>query len=418
MPEPESPQVHRDRVSSVVVASLVCLAAPTVALLVHDIPGDDAIRRIPLIWLVVSALVGAAIPFLYWAPYRALGFVTYGALWWLAAAAHGVFWDEWSGWAHGFPLGLIAGALARGRRGSEPVEDNYLLVASVLVGAGIAWGFVVAERPFTLAGYLVLAIALGTLVWSFTRFFRPLFELTLEPILWYRYALQGRGPGLADFPRTGPCLIIANHACWLDPLFLAKVIPRPITPMMTGRIYDVRFIRPIVTRFGVIRVPEKAIKKDTPEIREAIAALDRGECVVIFPEGYLRRTEERLLRRFGQGVWQILQARPSTPVFACWLEGGWGSFTSYFNGPPTKNKTTKDVRRPIGVGVSSSVTIPPEELAEHLITRIHLMNLVIAAHQHLGLPPVPLFELAVKDEAEEEANLKDTETQRKPENGE
>ena len=136
--------------------------------------------------------------------------------------------------------------------------------------------------------------------------------------------------------------------------------------MMTGRIYDVRAIRPLMIRFGVIRVPEKSFKKDAPEIREAIAALDRGECVVIFPEGYLRRTEERLLRRFGQGIWQILQARPETPVFACWIEGGWGSYTSYFNGPPTKNKSKKDVRRPIVVGVSESATVPADVLAEHL----------------------------------------------------
>jgi 1-acyl-sn-glycerol-3-phosphate acyltransferase len=403
MPEPESPQVRRDRVSSVILSSLVCLAAPSVALLAYDIPGDNATRRTPLVWLVGSALVGAAIPFLYWAPYRALGLVTYGALWWLAAAAHGVCWHEWPGWAHGLPLGLIIGALARGRRGAEPVEDNYMLIASVLVGAGIAWGFVVAERPFTAAGYLVLALALGTLGIAITRLFRPLFELTLEPWVWFRYALYCRGPGLENFPRTGPCLILANHACWLDPLFLAKFVPRPITPMMTERFYDQPVIRRLMVSFGVIRVPEKAMKKDTPEIREAIAALDRGECVVIFPEGYLRRSEERMLRRFGQGVWQILQAKPDTPVYACWIEGGWGSFMSYFNGPPTKNKAKKDVRRPLGIGISAPITIPREELAEHLRTRIHLMNLVLAAREHLGLPPLPLFELPAKEDSETES---------------
>ena len=121
--------------------------------------------------------------------------------------------------------------------------------------------------------------------------------------------------------------------------------------------------------------------------------------MVIFPEGYLRRTEERPLRRFGQGVWQILQARPDTPIFACWIEGSWGSFMSYFNGLPTKNKK-KDVRRPIGIGMSAPITIPPEELEEHLRTRIHLMNVVLAAREHLGLPPVPPFELAAKEDAE------------------
>ena len=145
------------------------------------------------------------------------------------------------------------------------------------------------------------------------------------------------------------------------------------------------------------------MKKDAPEIREAIAALDRGECVVIFPEGYLRRSEERVLRRFGQGIWQILQARPDMPVYACWIEGGWGSYMSYFNGPPTKNKPKKDVRRPVGIGVSAPTTIAPEELAQHLRTRIHLMNLVLAARENLGLTPLPSFDLPAKEDSEAES---------------
>ena len=416
MPATDSPQIHRDRVSSIVVGAVVCLAAPTVALLVYDVPGETATRRTQLIYLVSASLIGVCLPFLYWAPYRALGLVVYGAIGWLAAVAHGVYWQHWPGWAHGLPLGLVIGALARSQRGPQYVEENYFLVGAVLIGAGIAWGFVVAERPFTAAGYFVLASALGLVLWSVTRLFRPFFELTLEPWVWLRYALRGRGPGLVGFPRTGPCLVIANHACWLDPLFLAKYIPRPITPMMTARFYDQPVIRRLMVSFGVIRVPEKAMKKDAPEIREAIAALDRGECVVIFPEGYLRRSEERVLRRFGQGVWQILQAKPETPVYACWIEGGWGSYMSYFNGPPTKNKK-KDVRRPIGVGISSPITVPPELLADHLSTRIYLMNLVLAARSHLGLPPLPPFELAGRDEPDDGTNGPDSPAQQQVESG-
>jgi 1-acyl-sn-glycerol-3-phosphate acyltransferase len=403
MPEPESLELRRDRTSSIVAAALVCLAAPTVVLLAYDVPGDAAVRRGPLIWLAVSAFVGAAVPYLYWSPYRALGLVAYAALGWLAATAHGVYWQEWPGWAHGLPLGLITGALARGWRGAPRVEENYVLVGAVLLGAGIGWGFVLAERPFTAAGYFILAISVSLLAWATTRLFRPLFELTLEPVLWVSYAVRGRGPGLVEFPRTGPCLVMANHACWLDPIFLAKVLPRPITPMMTARFYDKPVIRRFMVAFGVIRVPEKAMKKDAPEIGEAIAALDRGECVVIFPEGYLRRIEECVLRRFGQGIWQILQARPDTPVYACWIEGGWGSYMSYFNGPPTKNKR-KDVRRPIGVAVAAPVRVPPEVLENHLPTRIHLMNLVLGARAHLDLPPLSPFELPAKEEVEKDSD--------------
>jgi 1-acyl-sn-glycerol-3-phosphate acyltransferase len=126
--------------------------------------------------------------------------------------------------------------------------------------------------------------------------------------------------------------------------------------------------------------------------------------VVIFPEGYLRRTESRPLRRFGQGVWQILKARPHTPVYAVWIEGGWGSFTSYYNGPPTKNKKL-DFRRPIRVGMSAVVRVPPEILENHWATRTFLMNLVSEARRHFGLEPLPTFTLPTTiDDNEDDAD--------------
>jgi 1-acyl-sn-glycerol-3-phosphate acyltransferase len=195
--------------------------------------------------------------------------------------------------------------------------------------------------------------------------------------------------------------VVANHACWFDPLFLGKVLPRQITPMMGSDFYDLPVIRWLMVHvFHTIRVPEKALKKDVPqEIVEAVAALDRGECVVLFPEGYLRRSDDRPLRRFGRGVWHILSQRPDTPVYACWIEGAWGTFTSYRGGPPTKNKRP-DLRRPVAVAVPEPVTVDPATLAHHLTTRLALMNRVAASRALLGLPELPAYQLPEKDEAE------------------
>ena len=400
MPEPH---VRWERVSSVLITLLICLVTPTIAVLNYNVEGDEHIRREPLIGLVVGALFGMIVPFLYWAPYRALGLISYAAIGWLGAAIYGVASGHWPGWCQGVPLGIIIGSITRARRGPEPVEETYALATSVLVGGGIAWGFIISGRPFSSAGFFVLGVVAAVLVTSWMRLFRPAFELSLEPIVWLIYNVTGRGSGLKHFPRTGACIVLANHACWLDPLFLAKVIPRPITPMMTSRFYNLPVLRRLMIMFGVIQVTEKAIKKETPEIRQAIDALDRGECLVIFPEGYLRRTEEQPLRRFGQGLWQILQARPNTPLFACWIEGGWGSYTSYWNGPPTKNKKL-DFRRNVKVAVLPAAVARPEVLADHMQTRYYLMNLVGVARLELGLPPLPKFELPLKSASSEDAD--------------
>ncbi len=242
------------------------------------------------------------------------------------------------------------------------------------------------------AFWYMLTLSAILCVWNWCRFYRPFVELGLEAIGRVLYRAKSTGVGLKAFPPVGPCLVIANHAFWFDPCVVAVSLPRPITAIMTEGFYKVWFLKPLLKYvFRVIVVPETPLKRATPELDQAVAALDRGEVVVIFPEGYLRRKEEVPLRRFGQGVWHILHARPETPVVACWVEGGWGSTFSYKNGPPIKNKPL-DIRRPVGVSVSVAETVPVEVLGDQMATRIHLMNRVAGMRTVLGLEPLPVFE--------------------------
>jgi 1-acyl-sn-glycerol-3-phosphate acyltransferase len=213
------------------------------------------------------------------------------------------------------------------------------------------------------------------------------------------YKIRGVGPGLTHCPRVGPLIVIANHGGYFDPIILEWVIPRPLTGLMTSLHYDKRFVVPIARYiFRVIRVPNATVRHEAPELVEAVAALDRGEALMIFPEGWLRRREDVPLKRFGQGVWQILKERPNTPVIACWIEGTWGSYFSHQNGPPMSGKPF-DFRRPVTVGASEPVIVPPEILADPWQTRFHLMNEVSEARRHLGLTPLPRF---VKTETDAE----------------
>lgn len=263
------------------------------------------------------------------------------------------------------------------------------LILGLTRGAG---GAVPAELA-AVAFWYVFALSAVLCVWCWLRFFRPFVELCLEPVFRVLYRVKGKGE--KRLPPFGPCLVIANHACWFDPCFLGMILPRPITPIMTQRFYNVWFLTPLLKHvFRVIVVPETPLKRETPELELAVAALDRGEVVVIFPEGYLRRKEEVPLRRFGQGVWRILSARPDTPVVACWVEGGWGSKFSYRNGPPTQNKPM-DFRRPMDVSVSGAEVVPAEVLADQMATRVHLMNRVARMRGSLGLAPLPPFESPV-----------------------
>jgi 1-acyl-sn-glycerol-3-phosphate acyltransferase len=368
-------------------------------------PSDDPLPRVPAFF--GGWLLGLLAPRLFRHRFRVLGYVpfltTAGAVL-VAVVQLGFDWCPWAIAGFMFVEGAASGAILRYRDLFR--ADLKRFAASAAVGVLLGAAAVVLYRELgptdgqAAYRWALLALSVGLAVLAWTNLLRPTVELAVTPPMWLAYRLRGAGPGLTTLPLTGPVLVIANHASWFDPLLLAFFIPRPIVPMMTASFYDLPVMRWLMHRvFRTIRVEDRTARREAPEIATAIAALDAGNCVVLFPEGYLRRTEDQVVRRFGQGVWQLLKARPQTPVVACWIEGVWGSYFSHYKGPPTKNKKF-DVRRPVTIGLSAPEVVPPDVLVGHLAARVYLMNRVLAARAHLGLPEVPPVELPGKEDEE------------------
>lgn len=291
----------------------------------------------------------------------------------------------------GFVIGLMGGIInvplaatyqatvpadARGNAMALRNLAEYLCIT--LVSVGLA-GLAMAELVTPAGQFALVALLAGTAtLLTFWTLRRAWFELVGATVLQPVFRVHAAGPGLQHFPRTGPVLVAANHACWFDPMFLGKVVPRRIKPMMTSAFYDLPALRWLVKGVvGAIRVDNSPYRREAPELLEAVEALDAGECVVIFPEGRMRRKEERPLHPFGQGIWHILAHRPETPVVICWIEGNWGSFFSYWHGPPTKNKRF-DWWRHINVYIGEPFVIDPALLAEHRPTRQYLHDRCLA----------------------------------------
>jgi 1-acyl-sn-glycerol-3-phosphate acyltransferase len=289
---------------------------------------------------------------------------------------------------------------------SQRVAGLTIMAAAMAVGAALGVTLMAlvppaAAAPVSFAVALVLA---GLAVFGYLR---ELVEQLVEPMLALTNPIRGYGPGLKKIPTRGPVLVVANHAAWFDPLWVAKLIPLRLRPMMTSKFYDKPIISWLMRHvFQAIRVPDAAFRREAPEIHEAIAALERGENVLIFPEGWLKRKPERSIRRFGQGVYQILREKPGTPVIVCWIEGNWGSYTSYWNGPPTVNKKP-DFLRLIRIGISEPEVLSLDLLHDGLATRRHLMLKCLHARSYLGLPELPPPPFAQTEESDEGADSRD-----------
>ncbi|MCI0641792.1 MAG: MFS transporter [Gemmataceae bacterium] len=365
------------------------------------------------LWIMAGVAAGSLLAGLQKHPRRILGLVPWGstgmALGLLLVALGGV-----PGPVLCVFLGILAGlvnvplaatyqaALPADGRGNGMAARNF---ADYLVTALVAGLFFVlthaAGMDYHGQFWLVFGAAAVLAVLSWRFLLREVAELLTEFIIWPMYRIRVHGPGVHALPERGPVLVIANHSAWLDPVWMGKVLPRRIIPMMTSVFYDLPILRWVMENLAqAIRVQAATFRREVPELKEAIKVLDSGSCLMVFPEGGMRKKEVQLVKNFGQGVWHILNERPDTPVVCCWIEGGWGCYFSYKNGPPTKNKRL-DFWRRIDVAVSEPMRVPTEILTDHRATRQYLMQSCLNARGFLGLE-VPNLELGKAEETKTE----------------
>jgi 1-acyl-sn-glycerol-3-phosphate acyltransferase len=334
-------------------------------------------------------------------PLRSLGLVPLGAAGLLLALVQFALAGA-SGWFSGFALGFMGGLInvplraayqaavpadARGNGMAVMNTTIYVLTTALaLLLTSLIHGGALPTPAAQLGLLALLAAGFALIAWR--QFYPPAVEQILEMMLTPMYRIRLHGPGRDLIPRRGPLLIVANHAAYLDPFWLCKIVPRRVTPMMTSAFYDLPFIRwSMIHIVGAIRVPVARFRREAPELHEAVAVLRQGGCVLIYPEAQLRRREDQPLRMFGQGVWRILQELPQTPVLVCWIEGGWRSFTSYYNGPPLRGKWP-DWRRHIDIAIDEPRVLDPALLTSHQATRRYLMRTCLDCRRYLGLPPL------------------------------
>lgn len=123
--------------------------------------------------------------------------------------------------------------------------------------------------------------------------------------------------GIEQLPKSGPFVIVANHASWLDPIVVAASLPYATlrrtrfagwTGMMFNNVVTRTFSR-IARTFPID--PDRGAASSLALGR---AVLDQGEILIWFPEG--RRTRTGDLLPFQPGIGAVLENVdvPVTPV--------------------------------------------------------------------------------------------------------
>jgi 1-acyl-sn-glycerol-3-phosphate acyltransferase len=126
-------------------------------------------------------------------------------------------------------------------------------------------------------------------------------------------------------PRDGPAVLAGNHNSNLDALALMSLMPlkllpklRPVAAMDYFYTSGLRawFANNII---GIIPVKRGSGKEGVNPLQLAEEALDRGEILVLFPEG--TRGEPEKLQAFKKGIGHLTRARPKVPVVPIFMYG-------------------------------------------------------------------------------------------------
>ncbi|HSE92645.1 MAG TPA: lysophospholipid acyltransferase family protein [Methylomirabilota bacterium] len=93
-----------------------------------------------------------------------------------------------------------------------------------------------------------------------------------------------RVDGLAHVPPRGPYIVAANHHNYLDGVVLAVTAPAPVGFLVMPRVWNATPLHPLLHRH-LGSIPLRLGRPDAGALRAALAALQDGRVVGIFPEG-------------------------------------------------------------------------------------------------------------------------------------
>ena len=138
---------------------------------------------------------------------------------------------------------------------------------------------------------------------------------------WLRWGLRWTIEGADNLPVTGPALLASNHVSYLDPLTLAWVADRRgrhVRFLAKSELFDKRGLGTLLR--AAHQIPVQRGKVDAADaLHAAVAALERGECIAVFPEGTISQDLEPMAGKSGTARLAHRAGVPIVPV------GLWGT---------------------------------------------------------------------------------------------
>lgn len=168
--------------------------------------------------------------------------------------------------------------------------------------------------------YFVLRITVG-------QIFKILFDFKFE--------------GTDNIPKNGKVILAGNHTGHLDPLILQMAVSRKLWFVTGPAAFKTPVFRHMLKWFNVIPLQ---FGKGIEAIENAIIKLNKGEPVIIFPEG--KFTDNGNVEKFHKGV-AMMAKETSTPIVPFAIKGGFEAWGKFRKNPKLFTKIVVQFGQPI-----------------------------------------------------------------------
>jgi 1-acyl-sn-glycerol-3-phosphate acyltransferase len=203
--------------------------------------------------------------------------------------------------------------------------------------------------------------------------------LWYESVAWLATAASVLGfslrlEGGRNIPRRGPALLLANHQCYLDPVFVALSTRRRLCFLARKTLWRNRALGKLIDSLNAVPVDQEGVAKEG--LKTILEQLRRGQAVLIFPEG--QRTWDGQMNELRPGI-HLLIRRAQPPIVPVGIAGAydaWPRWRSYplpapLFLPPGKGTIAVSVGRPIDA--RRFLELPREQVLAELHKAIHAM---------------------------------------------
>jgi 1-acyl-sn-glycerol-3-phosphate acyltransferase len=127
--------------------------------------------------------------------------------------------------------------------------------------------------------------------------------------LWFRLEVRGA----EHVPAAGPVLLVSNHNSMLDPPLIGGAAPRPLCFMAKAELFRIPLFGSLIRSLNARPVRREG--SSAGALRDALATLQAGRALLVFPEGTRGAEGEIRPGKPGAGMLAVASGAPVVPVY-------------------------------------------------------------------------------------------------------